>query len=417
MKQSFATDPRTMWAWADYSDSPMDLPVSDVAARQILEAIPAGEHVEIFGAVMISPDWNSFDVRGNNLPAKAVFSARTFSVWIIPSAGDRATVIPATETRWSSGVGPSSAYWLGVSEFRLSDGPSLYAFADERRIERFHEGAGREILRIPDIPLAPMPNFDGSQNSSDALSSPSRRILGDWRSAEDIAAEHMRTTLALFDARLTGGVSDRGVDVEHPEAVAQVKMQATPVGSPQVRQLRGARPHLDFHLFYSTSGYTRAALQEAADSGVALFTIGEDGNVQGLGEWAESLVMDGHRRRGGNEAMVARYVTEVTDRITQARENYGGWRTGIGFVNHEALKNLGPHDVIDRAQLYLEGAIEAAEEGPRIGTVSNRVVVSHYRNADLRAAFCCSMLGVPYPGETPIGEKFKRKKLSAADFY
>lgn len=419
MKELFLTDPRTMWAWADYLESQLDLPISDAMARQILEAIPDGDHVEVFGAAMISREWSPSDEEEDTVPDSAIFSARTFSTWIIPSSAVNATVIPASDTHWSCGLGPSSAHWLSVSIFSLSNGLDLYAFADESRIDRFSEGAGQSILRIPDNPLAPIPHFEESPRQVEAISPPSRRLLSDWHSAEDVAVGHMCTTLGLFDARLTGGVSDRGIDVEHPDAVAQVKMQATPVGSPQIRQLRGARPHLDGHIFYSTSGYTQSAIQEAAETNVALFTIAEDASVLPHGHRAEDLVMDGYRRRGGAEALVATYVNEVVGRITQAKRNYGNWKTGMGFVNHDALEALGRDEVVARAQLYLMGAIEAVEEAPMIGRVPNRTVVSHFRNADLRAAFCCSVLGLPYPGDRPIsgGSKQKAKKLSAADFY
>ncbi|MGX9901673.1 restriction endonuclease [Arthrobacter sp. SA17] len=154
---------------------------------------------------------------------------------------------------------------MAESHFALPDDRHFYAFADQERYDRFDEGVGRSILRLPDNPLAPFPPEVGTIRRLPSSESASHiRLVGDWRTAEDVALWHMSGPLGFFDSRLTGGVSDRGVDVEHPEAVAQVKMQANPVGSPLIRQLRGARPHLTNHVFYSTSGYTRAAITEAS---------------------------------------------------------------------------------------------------------------------------------------------------------
>lgn len=112
-------------------------------------------------------------------------------------------------------------------------------------------------------------------------------------------------------------------------------MQANPVGSPLIRQLRGARPHLQNHLFYSTSGYTRAATTEASESGVALFTIDGDATVHPTGALAARLILDGHGRHGGDNALVADYVKSVTERVRKANANYGSMDTDAWLALHE----------------------------------------------------------------------------------
>jgi hypothetical protein len=58
--------------------------------------------------------------------------------------------------------------------------------------------------------------------------------------------------------------------------------------------------------------------------------------------------------------------------------------------------------------------VDAVERHPRIGAETHKAVVSHFRNADLRAAVFCQVLGLPYPGDKPLR---RRRPLTAADFY
>ncbi|GAB4100575.1 restriction endonuclease [Sinomonas halotolerans] len=405
MNRLLSQDPRTMWAWSEYENSDLALPVDDNAARQVLEAIPEGDHVEVFGAVTVGKqsDW-----RATSIPEDAYFAARAFNAWIIPSRGWRPLVIPASTTRHTANVhGPQ----LSQGSFRVDSGGELCAYGDHQAVEWFDQGAGSSILRLPDSPAAPTPPSlgGGAAGTSTAGLGGRAGLLGDWRTAEDVARWHMSGPLGFFGARLTGGVSDRGVDVEHPEAAAQVKMQATPVGAPQIRQLRGTRPQLGAHLFYSTSGYTSAALEEAAETGVALFAVGDDARVLPVGGRAEALVLDGHRRRGGDDAVVAAYVQEVTSRIGRAARNHASPES----IDH--LRRVHGKDRAHRAIRYLVGAMEALEEAPAIGGAPHREVLGHFRNADLRAAFSCTALGLPYPGDRPAVEAPKRR--TAADFY
>ncbi|MGX9901672.1 hypothetical protein ACW0JT_20545 [Arthrobacter sp. SA17] len=56
-EQLLANDPRTMWAWAEYREGCPFLSVTAEDARQVLSAIPPGDHVEIFAAVTITVDY------------------------------------------------------------------------------------------------------------------------------------------------------------------------------------------------------------------------------------------------------------------------------------------------------------------------------------------------------------------------
>ena len=410
-----ATDPRTMWAWAEYVKSRHTVPVDSADASQVLAAIPSGEHVEIFAPAV---DTSGFPKRHKGaLPSKARFAARTFGSWIVTTTGHQAVVLQGPKWTLSSS---NSEETLAETHFYCPDGRSLVTYSDKDLLDRLDsEGVGESILRLPDSPLAPLPPQLGAaeRNPSPESGWPTR-LLGDWHSAEDVALWHMSGPLGFFGARLTGGVSDRGIDVEHPEAVAQVKMQANPVGSPQVRQLRGTRPDLRNHVFYSTSGFTRAAIEEAAETTVALFKIDDDSEVHPYGSHAKRLILEGIQYQGGDDALVAEYVSSVVERIRKANTNYGSAEAWLALREPEGANptriTTAEHTRIKRAESYLKGAIAAVKRHPNIGVETNKAVISHYRNADLRAAFFCQILGLPYPGDEPLR---RRKPPTAADYY
>lgn len=410
--QLLANDSRTVWAWAEYEERRPTLPVSDEDARQILSAIPPGDHVEVFAPVTITADYP--ERSKNAFPAEARFAARTFHGWIIPAPGLQPEFVPASSTHCYGSLGSSMVDRVAESHFTLPDNRHFYAYADHATYKWFDEGVGRSILRLPDSPLAPAPPELGRKGELTAIHPTSPiRLVGSWRTAEEVALWHMSGPLGFFGSRLTGGVSDHGVDVEHPEAVAQVKMQANPVGSPLIRQLRGARPHIANHVFYSTSGYTRAAIAEASESGVALFVLDADAAVRPLGGHASSLTLDGHRRHGGDDALVADYIKSVTERVRQAEANYGRTNINAWLALHKAYSD--DRFQLQRAENYLKGAVDALKHHPDMEAGTHKAVLSHFRNADLRAAFFCQTLGLPYPGDKPLSDG--RKHRTAADFF
>jgi HJR/Mrr/RecB family endonuclease len=93
--------------------------------------------------------------------------------------------------------------------------------------------------------------------------------------AEEIAASWMQRMGAL-SARVTSYTQDGGIDVLSARYVAQVKHQTAAVGAPPVRQLFGVAVSLDRGaLFFSRSGFTRAAIQFADATNVALLAYNE----------------------------------------------------------------------------------------------------------------------------------------------
>lgn len=121
--------------------------------------------------------------------------------------------------------------------------------------------------------------------------------VSSWQLAEALAAWHMQN-LGFDDAKMTPPGADGGLDVRATDAVAQVKHYSTPVGAPVIQQLRGAAHGQGAALFYSRSGYTKAAVEYANDAAVALFTYNDSGVVQPFNHAAQVL----HDRAGGDDA-------------------------------------------------------------------------------------------------------------------
>jgi hypothetical protein len=118
-------------------------------------------------------------------------------------------------------------------------------------------------------------------------------VIRDWRDAELFAAVHMRT-LGFTDAEATQSSGDGGIDVVSRAALAQVKhFFAVPVGAPTVQQLVGAALRARCRLFYSLSGYTRAARALAEEANVALFEYTLDGEVHAASTAAKELEANG----------------------------------------------------------------------------------------------------------------------------
>ncbi|WP_433205523.1 restriction endonuclease [Dactylosporangium sp. CS-047395] len=235
-----------------------------------------------------------------------------------------------------------------------------------------------------------LPDLDAAAATAPAVVG-QRFVPADWRTSEEIAAAHMRA-LGFADAELTGGGRDRGLDVVAGSGVAQVKMQAQPVGAPAVQQLRGTRPQAAHHLFYSTSGYTPAALEAAAQIGVSLCTIGRDGTTAPVGDAAEQLADSGVDDPAAVRSVTVRrlltdYSQGVADRVMAAVQ-----ASDITAPDREG-RYAGHHE---RALRYLREALNnlanrpAEFDSPRSGAV-------YFHHTELLAHVWFRELGLPYP--------------------
>ncbi|WP_141688835.1 restriction endonuclease [Pseudarthrobacter enclensis] len=409
MSDLLANDPRTAWAWSEYLETKRPLKVSEKEAKQLLAAIPHGDHVEVFAEGAIFP--RNQDKQATSMKRRSGrLTARTLRRWIVVTEGEKAAKVldgPAEGTIYREK--PISRE--EVSWYTGLDKGYVNVFVDDSSIvQRIRNGAGFDILRLPnwgDTPEAP--TVLSQSPSVRAADSPEGDplLVTDWSAAERVALVHV-IGLGFTGARLTVRGRDKGVDVTHPEAVAQVKMQGVPVSAPQVQQLRGARPTTHNHLFYSTSGYTAAAEAEAADSGVALFVIDAVGRVSPKGSLARGLIHESGDRQFGPEAAVAEYSDDVKERVLRALANYGTKASAKYAIEvaDDAQKVL-------RALGYLWTAQDKLRASPEVGDMPLQSIVNYFRHVELLAAVYCRELGYEYPGQRVLGKKAK----SLDDFY
>ena len=114
-------------------------------------------------------------------------------------------------------------------------------------------------------------------------------LVANWKEAEELAAWHMKY-LGFDNVKVTSPGIDGGVDVVSAGASAQVKhFSRSPVGAPQIQQLRGAAHATQWSIFYALSGYTAAAQRFAEGAGVALFEYDIYGVVTPVNLPARSL--------------------------------------------------------------------------------------------------------------------------------
>lgn len=405
MNALLAKDPRTAWAWSEYLCTMDPLEVSDEEAHQILAAIPTGDHVEVFADGGLGTNWSPAATKAVERQSRRLI-ARTLRCWIgVRAERSTAKVLTGpgeggyssrtndprtTRTAWETAF---SAGWVKI-------------FLDDISSEVFHRikrGAGEAILRLPeygDVLTPPVIDGNGGfETAQNLVGTEARSLVTDWREAEHSALEHMKA-LGFTVARLTGGSRDKGIDISHPDAVAQVKMQGVAVNAPQIQQLRGTRPEVANHVFYSTSGYTSAAKVEAERTGVALFLMDSLGRVVPVGSQAGNLLSEESDRTEGPEAVVAGYIQGVDIRVRQAFRNYTykGWAKWA--VANEPLPG-----VALRAMHYFIEAAERINRAPDLGDDSLRSVLNYYRHTELLAAVYCRELNLDYPGDGYRGPK------------
>lgn len=120
---------------------------------------------------------------------------------------------------------------------------------------------------------------------------PVARLILNARDAELVAAEWMEW-LGYGGSAATPVGPDGGVDVLSERAVAQVKMQATPVGRPVLQQLYGVAASLSLDsVFFSSAGYTPQSRDWAEKVRMPLFEFDRQGRPTPSNVWAD-IVFD-----------------------------------------------------------------------------------------------------------------------------
>ncbi|WP_299577498.1 restriction endonuclease [uncultured Williamsia sp.] len=147
--------------------------------------------------------------------------------------------------------------------------------------------------------------------------------IRDAATAEQNAAARMRD-LGFTDARTTPPGADNGIDVVSRSALAQVKWRGAQVPRSDIQRLfgaRGTRTRLAL-LFFSASGYSKAAVECANDLGVMLFEYDPDGSITPRGHAAHHHVqaLEAQRRRHEQaERERQRQMREARDREARDR--------------------------------------------------------------------------------------------------
>jgi hypothetical protein len=398
------TDARTAWAYRRYLGQRRPGGIDTAMGDRLLSTIEPGDHVELILDAVAAPGGSLLDAtnweRRETTPIVAV---RTLRAWILlHRAGAAVTVVPG---RVDGGMSASSARGLAwphigrATQLTAADGASLTVklFLDEHDgvdATIVEQGAGDHIRRIPEAAAVP-PVPDAAALIAAAPSVRVPELPTDWRAAEDIACAHMRT-LGFTDAETTAGGRDGGLDVTAEHAIAQVKMLALPVGAPPVQQLRGTRPLVPHHLFYSTSGYTSAALAVADEIGVALFRIERDGTVTGVNDAANGLAASGGLAPTVSpKRLVELYAEELAARVLAAVKN----------VDHDRAELTERYPGQYRRLLrYPHQALENLQNRPATFE-SLRSALVYYHHTELLAHVFFQELGIPYPeGDTMAAE-------------
>ncbi|WIM95199.1 restriction endonuclease [Actinoplanes oblitus] len=385
-------DARSAWAWRRYAGGREPQPIHPAVGAVILNALLPGDHVELI-ADAVSQSTLVPLPRLSRRERPLDLAVRTLRAWFLVDRGTGGiAVLPGTPSSAGHSSDPGAPWEVTgwTNALKAIDGRHFYfkVFLDSLESPEFAiltTGAGEHIMRLPESPGVPLPPDPRLLSDAPARPLPEQPILPtDWRAAEMIACRHMRE-FGFPDAALTGGSRDNGLDVVAAEAVAQVKMQGTPVGAPVVQQLRGARPDSPYHLFYSTSGYTASALEAAGELDVCLFRIDGSGAVTAVNQDARSLEHSGLLAAMPDE--VVSYVRGVRQRVTEA---FLG--TDIDRARARELYS-GQHL---RLWGYLNRAVENVTK-ERVPASPRSSVIFHH-HTELLAAVYFRELGIPYPG-------------------
>ncbi|MFQ1000485.1 restriction endonuclease [Modestobacter sp. SSW1-42] len=396
MSERLKTDARTAWAYRQYIQRDDSHEVGEETASALLAMLEPDEHVEFLGDARMPENHGGYEVIKLQRTARPAFLAvRTIGYWALIDQESGELLAPLVQGGSSisdneRATGPDVGWGTWANDptgeqlaFKVFCRPG----SGERDI--IDHGAGGLIKRLPDSNLAlPLPDLASFPERVERERVTS--LVTEWRTAEDVACAHMRS-IGFTDARLSGGGRDGGLDVTSGLGVAQVKMQALPVSAPVVQQLRGAAPLAPYHLFYSTSGFTAAAMAAANEIGVRLYKVDADGGVVAANPLALSLARRGPIERNGEgvEASpatatqaAADYAERVTVRVSAALEDM----TWIGAASDKAQL---------RARRYGNQALQNLRAGSNLS--SPQAIVAYYHHTELLAITWFRVMGLSYP--------------------
>jgi hypothetical protein len=297
---------------------------SEQEADAVLAELAPYEHVEFFAELIFGESGTSmYDLVRRGPRSDARVGAKTMVRWIGSTANGKLQSLDARRrpeaTAKSSAATPPQELAITL-RYQHEDALKLFMQPNTDVTWMFETGVAAQIKRLPPNPSVPLPTEGLRSVTAGSIPSP----LTDWESAEVAARDHL-IGLGFHGARCTNSGSDRGIDVfdPHHNVVAQVKMHASPVGSPVVQQLRGASPDAAVHIVYSTGGFTESAKTVAADANVALFLLTHDGACVPGNAAAVDLMGTSSERSGSEVNQMFGYAYDVQGRVDAARTVLG----------------------------------------------------------------------------------------------
>lgn len=410
-------DPRTAWAFHEYETHRHHPKITDFQQKIILEQLKVGEHIEIIllGGLLSSYERRKVKKRlsrGKD-PQLTPHITLTTMLRTIILAPDGTSMI-SIENKRSNGV----PLLKTIVVYELSH-PGEYIWF-ERTGDMAHRilriGAGEFILRLPPQPGVPEMPTEVFPENNHASASHTSRIPTGWRSAEEIAEQHLKY-IGFANVRLSPPGNDHGVDVIGNDVAAQVKMTALPVGRPVLQQLIGATVNYTHRACYSTSGYTKDAIIYAELHSVALFSIEASGEITPCNQLAEIMERTTPLTEESREWQIAYfYVDEVLARMLK-------WMNPVNLHLMRMQSNMYKVRQSDstqlnqraRAESYWIAAIRLLEK--RADFKSGREMIISYHHAELLLAVAVQADGFDYHKLPERPYDSGKYTASITDFY
>jgi len=167
---------------------------------------------------------------------------------------------------------------------------------EEKRAQEVKQAADAEAKRLQEKKWAEWQKWKANNDlelerkrKEIANRAPKARFIRTPRDGEQTACEWM-IFLGFSDAKLTKNGPDGGVDITSSRALAQVKMEARPIGPSVVQAIFGvSRLHEKRAIVFAQMGFSVAAEKFADQANVCLFEFDLQGAVRPVNRHAKGL--------------------------------------------------------------------------------------------------------------------------------
>ena len=157
------------------------------------------------------------------------------------------------------------------------------------------------VAHYPEASVPLMLDIASRDRTGGYVEMPAARLIRTPRDAEEYAAEVMEA-IGFTNVRLSPVGPDGGIDVTSDEALAQVKLEGRRSTREQLQRLTGITlTQGTAAIFFSLAGYTKAALDWAEATDMALFEFAYDGSLDARSSLAVDLYEQGSTALLGRE--------------------------------------------------------------------------------------------------------------------